>query len=119
MGHPRRSSQEWLELITSCRTSDMTITAWCKANSIPKGSYESAVKRLVSQGILASSGKNRPSSGQRVVCVSDSESNKACPDPHDGRTVVILEIYGARLEIPDGAAPETLRSTLTVLQELC
>lgn len=119
MGHSRRSSQEWLELITSCRTSDMTITAWCKANSIPKGSYESAVKRLVSQGLLASSGRNRLSSGQCVVCVSDPEPDKVCPDPQDSRTAVILEIYGARLEIPDGAAPETLRSTLTVLQQLC
>ncbi|MFQ6806673.1 MAG: IS66 family insertion sequence element accessory protein TnpA [Lachnospiraceae bacterium] len=37
MEHPRRSSQEWLDLITDCRTSGMTITAWCKAHAIPKG----------------------------------------------------------------------------------
>ena len=45
MEYPRRSSQEWLDLITDCRTSGMTITAWCKAHSIPKGSYESAVSK--------------------------------------------------------------------------
>lgn len=119
MGHPRRSSQEWLELITSCRTSGMTITAWCKQNRIPKGSYESAVKRLVRQGLLASSEKNKPSSGQRVVCVSNPEHDKKYPDPHHGRTAVVLEIYGARLEILDYAAPETVRSTLAALLELC
>jgi len=49
MQHPRRSSQNWLALINSCRTSGMTITAWCQANTVPKGSYESAVKRLVTE----------------------------------------------------------------------
>lgn len=119
MQHPRRSSQDWLELINSCRTSGMTITAWCQANTIPKGSYESAVKRLVRQGLLASSGKNDPSPGQRVICVSDMERSKKYPAPLDGRTAVILEAYGARLEILDGAAPETLRNTLAALRELC
>lgn len=116
---PRRSSQDWLELINSCRTSGMTITAWCQANTIPKGSYESAVKRLVRQGLLAPSGEKNPSPGQRVICVSDLEHSKKHPAPQDGRTAVILEAYGARLEILDGAAPETLRNTLAALRELC
>lgn len=119
MQHPRRSSQDWLELINSCRTSGMTITAWCQANTIPKGSYESAVKRLARQGLLAPSKKNDPSSGQRVICVSDMERRKKYPAPQDGRTALILEAYGARLEILDGAAPETLRNTLAALRELC
>lgn len=119
MQHPRRSSQDWLELINSCRTSGMTITAWCQANTIPKGSYESAVKRLARQGILAPSKKNVPPSGQHVICVSDMERSKKYPAPQDGRTVLVLEAYGARLEILDGAAPETLRSTLAALRELC
>ena len=119
MQHPRRSSQDWLELINSCRASGMTITAWCQANTVPKGSYESAVKRLVKQGLLAPSGKNNPSPLQRVICVSDMGRSKNCPAPQDGRTAVVLELYGARLEILDGAAPETLRNTLAALRELC
>ncbi len=45
MQHPRRASQDWLALINSCRTSGMTITAWCQANTVPKGSHESAVPK--------------------------------------------------------------------------
>ena len=119
MQHPRRSSQDWLELINSCRTSGMTISAWCQANTIPKGSYESAVKRLVRQGILAPSVKNNPSPLPHVICISDMEPNKKYPAPQDGRTAVILEAHGASLEILDGAAPETLRNTLAALRELC
>lgn len=118
MEYPRRSSQEWLDLITDCRTSGMTITAWCKAHSIPKGSYESAVKRLVNQGLLAPSPKRRAASSGRVVCISDPAAS-AHPGKDFGRTALILEIYGSRLEIMDHAAPEIIRSTLTVLQELC
>lgn len=97
----------------------MTITAWCRQNTIPKGSYESAVKRLVRQGLLASSEKNKSSSGQRVVCISHLEHDKRYPDPYNGKTAVVLEIHGARLEILDYAAPETVRSTLAALLELC
>ena len=111
MQHPRRSSQDWLELINSCRTSGMTLTAWCQANTIPKGSYESAVKRLVKQGLLATSERNNPSSGQRVICISDMERSKKYPIPQDGRTALILEVYGAHLEIPDNAAPELISTS--------
>lgn len=85
MQHPRRSSQDWLELINSCRTSGMTITAWCQANTVPKGSYEPAVKRLVKQGLLATPERNNPSPRQRVICISDMERSKKYPIPQDGR----------------------------------
>lgn len=119
MQHPRRSNQEWLDLINNCRTSSMSITAWCSANTIPKGSYESAVKRLVRQGLLPASKKESLSAGQHVICVSDFEHNKTYHNPQDDRTAVILEFHGARLQILHDAAPETIRSTLTVLQEFC
>lgn len=118
MEHPRRSGQEWLDLITDCRTSGMTISAWCKAHSIPKGSYESAVKRLINQGRLAPPQKTRTASSGRVVCISDPTAD-AYLEKSPGSIALILEIYGSRLEIMNHAAPETIRSTLTVLQELC
>lgn len=119
MEHPRRSSQEWLELIHNCRTSSMTITAWCKANAIPKGSYESAVKRLVRQGLLPPSEKSRMASTQQAVCVSLLEHGQSFSDTRHDRAAVILEIYGSRLQILDHAAPETIRDTLTALRTLC
>ena len=119
MQHPKRSSQEWLALISSCRTSGMTITAWCSANAIPKGSYESAVKRLVRQGLLASSKKDSPSPRQHVICISDFEHNKKYPSLQDDTTAVILEFHGVRLEIRNDAALETIRSTLAALRAFC
>lgn len=119
MEHPRRTHQEWLNLITDCRTSGMSITAWCKANSIPKGTYESAVRRLISQGYPAPSGKSQSASAQKVICVLDPVNEKQFPDTVSSKTALILDIYGCHLEILNQAAPETIRSALTVLQELC
>ena len=97
----------------------MSITAWCKANSIPKGTYESAVRRLISQGYLAPSGKSQSASAQKVICVLDPVNEKQFPDTVSSKTALILDIYGCHLEILNQAAPETIRSALTVLQELC
>ena len=84
MEYPRRSSQEWLELITDCRTSGMTITAWCKAHAIPKGSYESAVKRLVNQGLLA-----RPPKEGRLLPDGSSAFRIRRPARIPGKTLAV------------------------------
>lgn len=84
MEYPRRSSQEWLDLITDCRTSGMTITAWCKAHAIPKGSYESAVKRLVNQGLLA-----RPPKEGRLLPDGSSAFRIRRPARIPGKTLAV------------------------------
>ena len=108
MQHPRRSSQDWLELINSCRTSGMTITAWCQANTVPKGSYEPAVKRLVKQGLLATPERNNPSPRQRVICISDMERSKKYPIPQDGRAENPSRQLGKKAFSPGN--PQAVRS---------
>ena len=36
--HPKRSDQEWMELIQECRTSGLTDKTWCKRNHIQRSS---------------------------------------------------------------------------------
>ena len=43
---PRRSRQEWLQLITECRSSGMTDRTWCEQHGILVSSFYNAVKRL-------------------------------------------------------------------------
>lgn len=43
---PRRSQEEWLELIMECRNSGMTDRAWCEQHGILVSSFYNAVKRL-------------------------------------------------------------------------
>ncbi len=44
--NPRRSSQEWLQLITECRQSGLTDHMWCEQNKIPLSSFYNAVSKL-------------------------------------------------------------------------
>ncbi len=43
---PRRSQEEWLQLIMECRGSGMTDHAWCEQHGILVSSFYNAVKRL-------------------------------------------------------------------------
>lgn len=44
--NPRRSQQEWLQLITECRQSGMADNAWCDQHHIPLSSFYNAVAKL-------------------------------------------------------------------------
>lgn len=43
---PRRSQEEWLQLIMECRSSGMTDRTWCEQHGILVSSFYNAVKRL-------------------------------------------------------------------------
>lgn len=43
---PKRSDSEWFDLITECRKSGLSDTAWCQAKGIPSGTFFCAVQRL-------------------------------------------------------------------------
>ena len=46
MNHPARTDQEWLELITTCRTSGLNDKDWCEQNAIPISTFYNAIRRL-------------------------------------------------------------------------
>ena len=43
---PRRSQEEWIQLIMECRNSGMTDRTWCERHGILVRSFYNAVKRL-------------------------------------------------------------------------
>ena len=44
--HPKRSDQEWMELIQECRTSGLTEKAWCERNHIQRSSLYYHIRRF-------------------------------------------------------------------------
>ena len=44
--HPKRSDQEWMELIQECRTSGLTDKAWCERNHIQRSSLYYHIRRF-------------------------------------------------------------------------
>lgn len=43
---PRRSMEEWMDLVTECRQSGLTDAAWCHEHGISPGCFYNAVTRL-------------------------------------------------------------------------
>ena len=43
---PRRSLDDWMELVTECRQSGLTDAAWCNAHGISPSCFYNAVTRL-------------------------------------------------------------------------
>ena len=43
---PGRSLDEWMELVTECRQSDLTDAAWCNEHGISLSRFYNAVTRL-------------------------------------------------------------------------
>lgn len=43
---PRRSMEEWMELVTECRQSGLTDAAWCHEHGISPSCFYNAVTRL-------------------------------------------------------------------------
>ena len=41
--------EQWKSIITECRSSGMTVTAWCKANGICEQTYYRNLKKLLTK----------------------------------------------------------------------
>lgn len=85
--HPKRSDQEWMELIQECRTSDLTDKAWCELNHIQRSSLYYHIRRF--RNMACEIPDNPVSSCQEqheVVAVDFSVPlGKAVPLPYSGR----------------------------------
>lgn len=49
---PGRSLDEWMELVTECRQSGLTDTAWCTGHGISPSSFYNAVTRLRKKAVF-------------------------------------------------------------------
>ena len=43
---PSRTLSEWFRLVTECRQSGLSDSAWCLMNGIPRSTFSQAVRRL-------------------------------------------------------------------------
>lgn len=101
--------EEWKTIISECRASGMTVTAWCKANGIVEQTYYRNLKRLREEMI-----DNLPAPITSDVCEKPAVFKKLevqTPLP-DTRAVVIIRLGGATVEINEGTSQQTIRKRL-------
>ena len=125
--HPRRTDEEWMNLIQECRTSGLTDKEWCREHQIHSSNFYYHIRRLREMACEIpepASGSTR-AGFQEVVPITFEESftNPSKPDndmksfPFD--TAIRITVNSFQVEISNHAAGETIATTLSVLQRLC
>ena len=124
--HPKRSDQEWMELIQECRTSGLTDKAWCERNHIQRSSLYYHIRRF--RNMACEIPENPVSSCQEqheVVAVdfsvpAESEITEQPSNETVAYAPAIRVIYsGFSVEIQNTAASEIIRNTIIALRQLC
>ncbi|MCR4598095.1 MAG: IS66 family insertion sequence element accessory protein TnpB [Acetatifactor sp.] len=125
---PRRTKDEWLDLIRECRKSGMTDAQWCLANGISHHSFNSAIKRLRKCSYAIPSRKSRDiydltAPVQDVVKVDivpdvrvPREVMPEAPMHIDNSHMIEITFGDTHISISNGADPVLVTKTLSILR---
>ena len=120
----KRSDQEWFTLIQDCRTSGLTICAWCEQHDITQKALTYHTKKLRQKGYSIPP-KTRGTAipmKQEIYCLDFSEEKTA--DVRDlasvsAETAIRIDFHGVLVEVTNQAAQETISNTFLALRGLC
>lgn len=131
MRNKSRTLNEWMLLITECRQSGLSDTAWCEQNDIPATSFYNAVSRLRKKAcsIPKATGKSNiidlAASKQEVVKVeitSDTAPIEMIPQPEpspvylDNSHTIEIAMNGLNIRLTNSASPLLLDYILNALR---
>ena len=122
---PRRTDQEWMDLIVACRTSGLSDRAWCREHGIPSTTFYYHIKQLREKAcdIPDSDTEDMPQK-QEVVPIDFQEFNvceseRTTSSGYTGDVAVIVDYHGISMRVVNGAAGSAILETLKALRELC
>ena len=124
--NPRRTDEEWLNLIQECRSSGLSDKRWCEEHHIHTSNFYYQIRRLRNKACdIPEPASSSFSSKQEVVQVSFDEpailsvQEKMSCIPSFDETAIRITLHGFQIEITNAAASETIFHTLSALQRLC
>ncbi len=121
-----RSNDEWLSLITACRSSGLSDRDWCRNNGIAPSSFYNAISRLRSEAcaVTAVPHEKLPAVQEAVeINLADFEARTITSRDSGGSkessTAVRVNVGGISLEITNDAERSVIHETLRTLLGLC
>lgn len=106
---------EWAQMVSQCRNSGKTVSAWCVENGINTKTYYYRLKR-VCEAIPEKAKQNRLPLPKEVSEPTFAEVMPA----HTTKDAVITVRFGsAELAIRNGAEPSVVEAALRVLSRIC
>ena len=109
----------WIDRIKECKSSNMTVTAWCEENDINVKTYYYWMRKIKREAFekLPAECKAR----QPIVAPPAGPSFAEIPiaPMMTAGAAVVIKINGISIEIQDGASRNTIENTLQAVRELC
>lgn len=105
--------EQWKSIITECRSSGMTVTAWCKSNGICEQTYYRNLKKLRAEMLESFP---VPASAEKPVAFKKLEVHTPVANT---QAAVIIRLNGATVEISEGTSQQTIQAVLLALQSIC
>ncbi|MCC8044374.1 MAG: IS66 family insertion sequence element accessory protein TnpB [Clostridiales bacterium] len=120
----KRSDQEWFTLIRDCRTSGMTISAWCVQHEITQKALSYHTKKLRQKGysIPPKTRGTAVPTKQEIFCLDfsgEKPANAGNPAGMSAETVIRIDFHGVLVEVTNQAVQETITNTFLALRNLC
>lgn len=112
----RLNHEQWKAIITECRSSSMTTTAWCKANGICEQTYYKHLKKLREEMIesfpspVPAVDTEKPAMFKKLEVQTPVSNTQAA---------VIIHLNGATVEVNEGTSQQTIQAVLLALQSVC
>ena len=123
--NPRRTDEEWLNLIQECRLSGLSDKYWCEQHHIHPSNFYYHIKRLRNKACdIPESINSLLSQKQEVVQLAFEgpivlPQTKQLSSLEPSETAIRITVHGFQIEITNAAADETIFNTLSALQRLC
>ena len=105
--------EQWLALISDCRSSGMTVTAWCKQNGICEQTYYRNLKKLREE---ACGSFPVPAQSDKTAVFKQLQFQQPVSDSN---AAVRIHLPYVTLEVYNGAGRETLEAVLAALKATC
>ena len=119
--------REWSAMIQACKASGKTVKTWCEENGIGKKTYYYRLKRVrlaalqepEKAGIFFPTAGVSPSAFAKLPFGGADESAGMPETPMPNKLALTVRMGAAKIDVNNGANPETIAATLRVLQEIC
>ena len=108
--------EQWKAIITECRSSGMTVTAWCKANGIVEQTYYKNLKKLRELELDKIQTSLVPIPDEKPAVFEKLEVQTPVPNT---KAAVIIHLRGTTIEINEGTSQQTIQAVLLALQNVC
>ena len=124
---PRRTDQEWMELIEECRNSGLSDKAWCREHGICTNTFYYHIRQLrVKSCAIPDKAEESVPKKQEIVsidfsslCSCESEETAFKMSECNCDVAVLLDYHGIGVKVINTASGSVIYETLKALQKLC